>query len=174
MQAKRYQIRASVPASEDVLAQINELRIRNEKLENEKKLLQEQFAPKFENLAPLDAKFDMQYSYWNGTQKARLTTSVTMSWRELFLAVAPHLNLAQAPSLLGDHLEKYLKAANLVRGRDPAINPISASQVLIQLIAYGLIKRFRAKNTKGGMGEWIQITEPGTRLMLEDMVIKAK
>jgi hypothetical protein len=166
-------VRASVAASEDVLAQINELRIRHEKLEKENKLLKEQFTPKFDDLAPLDAKYDVQYSYWNSDQRARLATSVTMSWREIFLAVAPHLNLARAPTLFADLLEKHLKAANLVRGREPSVNPISANQIMIQLTAHGLIRRFRAKNTKGAMGEWIQITDVGARLMLEDMVIKA-
>lgn len=52
------------------------------------------------------------------------------------------------------------------------MSEICANQIRIQLVAYGLIREFRGQTTAGGLGEWVQITEAGKTLMIEEMVIK--
>jgi len=165
-------VRASVQASEDVLAQINQLRIKNEELGLEVDRLTKQLAPQFENIAPLDSNYLVRYSYWDSRESHRETTSVSLSWREIFVGVAPHLTLPKSPTMLKEFLERYLRAANLVYGRDPSINQVSADQIRIQLAGYRLIQEIRGENTKGGLGEWIQVTDLGERVMREAMIVR--
>jgi hypothetical protein len=166
-------IRASVQANEDVLSQINELRIKNEQLAKENTHLKRQLVPQIDDIASLETPYLVKYTYTD-RNGSRQTSSVTMSWREIFLAIAPKLSLPQSPSMLARWLETYLKASARVVGRSPDINSISADQIRIQLVAYGLISDIRGKNTAGGLGEWVQITEAGNRLMMEEMVIRTK
>jgi hypothetical protein len=165
-------VRASVQASEDVLAQINELRIRNDDLENENEKLRKQLSPQIENLVPLDSEYNIKYTYYS-RHSTRESSSVTLKWREIFVAIAPNLSLPQAPVQLANYLEAYLRAANLSKGRSPDINPICANQIRVQLEAFGLIEGVQGKNVKGGLGEWVQITELGRRVMLEAMVLRS-
>jgi Domain of unknown function (DUF4062) len=166
-------IRASVQANEDVLAQINELRIKNEQLTEEAERLRGQLVPHIDNITPLETPYLIKYTYYdrNGLRQA---SSVTLNWREIFLGIAPQLALPQHSAQLANHLETHLKASGrTTMGRDITINPICQNQIRVQLVAYGLIQELRGKSTAGTLGEWVQITEAGNRLMTEEMVIRA-
>jgi hypothetical protein len=164
-------VRASVQANEDVLAQINELRLRNEALEHEQARLLAQLKPRFDNIASLDETYLLKYKYTDrfGLQNS----SVSISWREIFLGAAPKLSVTQTPVELISKFQSYLTASGRVRGRLPSTNSVCANQIVIQLVALGLIKRFTGRSTKGTMGEWVQITEVGSRLMMEELVVKS-
>lgn len=164
-------VRGSVQAKEDVLAQINELRLRNEALESMNERLRAQLEPKLENLASLEASYLIKYSYFDARHGHRVESSVSLPWRKIFIGMAPKLAVAQTPTAAISHLQKYLDASGSTKGRTPHINSICADQIVVQLAAYGLISRFTAKSTAGAMRDWIQITEAGNRLMMEEMVV---
>ncbi|MFK4657160.1 DUF4062 domain-containing protein [Bradyrhizobium japonicum] len=165
-------VRASVQANEDVLAQINELRVKNEHLAAENELLKAQLVPQIDNIASLDTPYLIKYTY-SDRPGSRVATSLTMTWREIFLAVAPQLSLPQSPHMLAVYLQTHLKESGRTRGRIPELNAIYTTQIRVQLVAYGLIKEFRGQTIGGGFGEWVQITPAGNRFMIEEMVIRA-
>lgn len=165
-------VRATVQANEDVLAQINELRIRNEQLVTENERLKGQLVPQIDNIASLDTPYLIKYTYAD-RPGSRLASSLTMTWREIFLAVAPKLSLPQSPSMLSALLEAYLNASGRSRGRRPDLNSLCANQIRVQLVAYGLINEFRGQSAAGTLGEWVQITQAGRSLMMEEMVIRS-
>jgi hypothetical protein len=144
-------VRASVQANEDVLAQINGLRIANEQLTKETEELKSQLVPQIHNLAPLETPYLTKYTYIDRTGKH--ASSISLSWREIFLAIAPQLALPQHPAQLARHLETYFKASGRTAGRDTTINQICQNQIRVQLVAYGLIEEIRGKSTAGTFGE---------------------
>lgn len=166
-------VRASVQASEDVLAQINELRLRNEALQKENERLASQLIPSLDNIAPLHATYLIRYSYFDERLKKRTTSSLTLPWLKIFLGIAPKLGVAQTPAKMISRLQTYLHASGSTRGRTPSINSVCADQIVVQLVAHGLIERFTAKSTAGSLLEWVRITEAGNRLMMENLVITA-
>jgi hypothetical protein len=164
-------VRATAQANEDVLAQINTLRIKNEELETENERLRMELSPKISDIASLDSEYLIRYSYFNRSGNKE-NTSVTLTWRQIFAAVAPKLALPKNPYFLTQVLETYLKDAKLVMGRSPDINSVSASQIRIQLVAYGLIREIQGQSTNGTLGEWVQITDQGKRVMLEELIVR--
>lgn len=166
-------IRASAAASEEVLSQINDLRIKNELLQQENNTLRNQLSPAVGDMAPLDSQYDLKFTYRSGYNQT-VNSSIKMTWREIFVGVAPKLSVPQAPEYLAAFLQRYLKESGRSSHVGIKLNSVTADQIRIQLGAYGLIKEIRGKNTNGGLGEWLQITELGDRVMKEAMVVKAK
>lgn len=50
---------------------------------------------------------------------------------------------------------------------------MNAEQILVQLNAQGLIRRYHAKSTAGILAEWVQRTELGDQVMTEAIVVKS-
>ena len=167
-------IRANTAASEDLLNQINELRIQKDELENAYAKLRSEMTPMVNDVASLDSNFVVHYSYnryYQGSS-SKIASQVTMTWRTIFIAVGPELIRAQNPSVISKHLQNYMAEKDLAETAHPSIQTATENQIKIQLSALGLIKNFQAKNTGGGISEWIQLTELGKRVLYESMVIK--
>jgi hypothetical protein len=167
-------IRANAAASEDLLNQINDLRIRNDELEDTNAKLRREMAPKINDIASLDTGHPVYYTYterFHGTSIEK-KSYVTMTWRAIFVALGPELIRAHIPSVISKHLQKYIVEKGLVNVRHPKLLSVAENQIKVQLSAHGLIKNFQAQNTAGAMQEWIQMTELGKRVLYETMVIK--
>jgi Domain of unknown function (DUF4062) len=167
-------IRANAAASEDLLNQINDLRIRNDELEDTNAKLKSEMTPKINDIASLDTGYPVYYTYtsrYRGTAEEK-KSYVTITWRAIFIALGPELIRAQGPSVISKHLEKYIVEKGLVDTKYPKLLSMTENQIKVQLSAHGLIKNFQAQNTAGAMQEWIQITDLGKRVLYETMVIK--
>jgi hypothetical protein len=167
-------IRANAAASEDILSQINDLRIQNEELKATNNRLKDELTPKFTDLASLDSNFlvHYQYSQFVNRETKHYKSSLTMTWRTIFTAIGPQLVRAHAPSVISKYLDTYIVEKNLVKDRFPHILDATENQIKIQLTAHGLIKNYQAKNTAGAMAEWVQLTSLGTRTLYETMAIR--
>jgi hypothetical protein len=95
-------IRANAAASEDILNQINELRIRNDELQEANERLKDELTPKLNNLASLDSAFLVHYNYSRrvGNTSQTEKSSVSMTWRTIFTAVGPQLVRPHIPSAI--------------------------------------------------------------------------
>lgn len=162
-------IRASAAASEDLLGQINALRIRNDELESRLSHLQSQLSPAIDDIAPLDSKYEIRYTYTlNGTTR---NGSVNLTWRQIFVAVGPELVQAHSPAKISTAIQRYARENDFV-SRYVKLLDSDEHQIKVQLAAYGLIDNYVAPNTSGGHVEWVKMTEMGKRVLLETMVVK--
>jgi hypothetical protein len=165
-------IRGNAAASEDLLSQINDLRIRNDDLERHLATLQLQLTPAIENIAPLDSEYEIRFRY-TGAHNTKRSGSVKMTWRQIFVAVGPELVQAHSPTTISTAVQRYARenqfVSHFIRLLDSDEN-----QIKIQLSAYGLIDNFVATNTAGGHVEWVKLSDMGKRVLLETMVVKDK
>jgi len=169
-------VRANTVASEDILAQINELRIRNDELEASNARLQSELTPKIKNLASLDSKFLIHFKYTEDIGRATQRpgeSSFSMTWRAIFKAIGPELAHPRSPKMISTLLDKFISEKKLVKYRFPQILHATENQIKIQLCALGLIKNFQGRRAAGGLAEWIQLTEYGNRTLFESMAIRA-
>jgi hypothetical protein len=164
-------VRASAVASDEILAQLNELRLENDLLSKEIKNLQALNAPDIEGLAPLDQLYKIEYTYFGGNPARRRPGDVSLSWRMIFFAVAPHIPIPRASQLFSQYVKQYLKDAGFI-SYDISINSISENQMRVHLSALGLIRLFTALSTEETKMEWIEITPRGTRLWVESQVVR--
>lgn len=169
-------VRANRVASEDLLEQINELRIRNDQLQSAYDHLKDELTPKISDVAPLDSSFLVHYSYRQrvGHETKTYKSSVTMTWRTIFTAIGPELIKARPPGTISTSLDKFITEKTLVRDRFTHILDATENQIKIQLSALGLIKNFQGQNISGAMSEWVQLTDLGTRTLYETMTIREK
>lgn len=169
-------IRANTAASEDILSQINELRIRNDELQEINQRLTDELTPKISNLASIDSSFLVHYNYSRriGNTSTTEKSSVNMTWRTIFTAVGPELVRPHIPSVISKYLDKFIREKGLVKDRFPHILDATENQIKIQLSALGLIKNYQARTTTGALAEWIQLTDLGSRTLYETMAIREK
>jgi hypothetical protein len=104
-------IRANAAASEDILTQINDLRIRNEDIEAANARLREELKPKISDLAPLDSTLTVDYTFsrYTGGHTVKRQGTVDITWRTIFTAIAPELIQPHAPSIISSSLLKNLE-----------------------------------------------------------------
>jgi len=140
-------IRANTAASEDLLSQINELRIRNDQLEDTNAKLKSEMVPKIPDAASLDSGFPVYYTYtqrFHGSSTEK-KSYVTMTWRTIFVAIGPELIRAHAPSVISKHLQKFIVEKGLVDASFPKLLSITENQIKVQFSALGLITNFQAQ-----------------------------
>jgi hypothetical protein len=97
-------VRADQLASAQVLSELNEVRKRNEELENRQKVVQ----PILENLAALDDKFIVHGTFWAAQSTRNWQFSET--WGALFASVAPDLLSPATDSFVEDRFNTVSKA----------------------------------------------------------------
>jgi hypothetical protein len=101
-------MRADVAASEDLLAQINQLRLENDELRSKA-------TPEFEGveqLADLESKIAIRYSFkeWNSrlSDFQTLYDVVSIDWKTLFVLAAPQFTEPRAGGIIHNRLFKVL------------------------------------------------------------------
>jgi hypothetical protein len=168
-------MRADVAASEDLLAQINQLRQENDALRSKA-------APEFEGkdqLADIQSNFTIRYSHsvWNSHRKEfqTLYDAVIIEWKALFLLVAPQFI---SPISGGIHSKPLIK----VLMENGFIPPLRSSVELFQtdmntvdaqFHAYDLLSSEMAGAVGGGIRRFTELTPFGRRRQLEWATIKA-
>ncbi len=163
-------MRGNAAASEDLLAQINRLRLENDDLRSK---MVAPFEGK-DSLADLKSTFLIHYTYkeWNSrlSEFKELRATVTVSWETLFLLlyrqfVTPRKDIVS--SLLCSALqEKKLIPATR---EEPRIFTTDLQTIQAQLHAYGFIAPEVGGESKDGN---LQVTSLGERRYLELATIK--
>ncbi len=170
-------VRAKNLASEDILAEINELRKENAKLQDALKAALTHQRPAIDGIADIDSKYTVHGIYKTqkpGYSPASYDFTYTCSWREMFALIAPYLtehpNDTSVRSIISDNLKRL--ATGSTAGYSSRIDDQQFKTITLQLTAYGLIETKYLKTTQGGMALFWSLTPKGQRLMMETRVVR--
>lgn len=164
-------MRASAAASEDLLAQINRLRVENDELRSK-------IIPPFEGLdqlADIEASFTVHYRYeeYDRTSNIVRTPTATLSidWKRLFILLAPQFSKPRA-AILESTLETALKEKSFIPKARERISfyETDIRTIEAQLLAYGFISR----EVGGNASRFLQLTPVGQKRYLEWVTIKSE
>jgi len=166
-------IRANQATTVETLSELNEVRKENERLKNELRKLRVSIEPDLTNLASLDETiaFTIHYTYQKSQQYSSMKRTVhekwseSISWRDLFRLLSPHLLKPPADStakkILGDSLSVYFtKPVGTLE--DEVFQTIK-----IHLSALKLVEIEYSSTVGGGMGLFWNLTRTGKALMME-------
>lgn len=162
-------MRASAAASEDLLAQINQLRLENDELRS-------RTAVPFEGdeaLADPTSSFRIHYRYkeWDRHEWSASQGTATVDWKTLFVLLAPQFTTPRK-NIVGSIFGTALKEKKLIPSArlDLEIFSTDLETIQAQLHAYGFISRETDHPQKEGR---FQLTSLGQRRYLEWATIKA-
>lgn len=171
--------RGSIEDSVELLSQINELRKEKESIEKEYRELKEKYdelTSQREDIACGSEKYTIQgIKSIRKSEEFKVTRytecrNIILTWDEIFSAIAPYLT---APIDFQKFRDNLTKAINSAKNTDISfINENCAQTVKVQLSALGLIKCYQKKLINGGLAEAIEITEKGSRYLIELKTIK--
>ncbi len=164
-------VRADRVPSEDLLAELNEVRKQNESLAKELASRQVSAQPVLEGLAGLDDTFELHGTYRYEGQTRRWKAKMT--WRAIFAAIGPYLVQYPAASTVKDVLEKAAFLLSNSSGYSSTLDDQDFQTVSVQLKALGLVQISYTKNVAGGMGLYWSATRAGDQLTLQLRTVRS-
>jgi hypothetical protein len=170
-------IRGNVAASEELLAQINNLRNLVDQLRSENESLRERTKAGLAGIAGLFETFRIRYSYkWEDRLNRYLdgTDVVVLTWSEIFAACGPSLFQPTSPKIIAAAIVTYLRENKGIDQRRLSLQIFDSdeNQIKIQLLALGLIKIEAAEATGGGVQEFASLTPRGHQQLLELLAVR--
>jgi Domain of unknown function (DUF4062) len=171
-------IRGDAAASEDLLSQINALRIQLDKLKDENATLQAQSQPQLDGIARLSDTFDVRY-YWEAFRSTgpnqKGSNTLTLTWAEIFVAIGPALVRPTSPGIISVKLIHYMQENYGISFYKITIFQGDEDRIKIHLAALGLIDVYAASEASGGgVAEFLSLTPFGRRQLLELMAVKGR
>lgn len=167
-------VRANQVSNEELLTELNQLRKENQKiLKGKSKIIIQPQTIEVEDLASLDTMFEIRgkckISDQKDTEKA---WSMQLSWKELFISIAPFLSKYSIDYEIENILLEDIKKRKKILGESPKIDAQIFQTIRIQLQAYGLVKTspYVRKGFRNSL-EW-SLTEKGEKFMIESRVVK--
>jgi hypothetical protein len=170
-------MRADAAASEDLLAQINKLRVENEDLRSKTVLEIEDSDP--ENLADVDSTFVIRYAYDAYSARASsiqtLYASVVLSWKAIFVLVAPQFRKPRSGGIHGAKVRELMCENRLIPPERGAAQlfQVDLNTIEIQLRAYGFISSEIVSGMVSGAEQYTQLTSLGRRRQLQWSTVNA-
>lgn len=171
--------RGNIEDSVELLSQISGLHKEKESIEkeyNELKKKYDELTRQREDIACGSERYIIQgKKFISKSEEFKLTRyiekrQITLTWDEIFSAIAPYLT---APLDFNGYETKLTKAINSAYNADISyINDDCAQTIKIQLFALGLIKCYQKKLISGELVEAIEITEKGSRYLVELKTVK--
>lgn len=165
-------VRANRIASEDLLAEINDLRKENARLQT---ALAEFTGPPdvdIPDLAGLDETIEFHGVYWNKSYRRNQSWSVKVSWREVFGYIAPYLDSYPLDSSVKGTLSSALFKKSDADGINQELDDQEFRTVAVQLKALGLVSVNYSETVGRGMGLFWSLTTAGKRLMIEIRTVR--
>lgn len=172
--------RGNIEDSVELLSQINNLRKEKEKIEREYEELKSKYdslAIQREDIASGRDKYtvrgikrEYRKDAYGTSQSCREERSITLTWDEIFSAVAPYLTAPTNFDGFAEHIVDSLKSA--YDADFTYLNEDCAQTIKVQFTALGLVKCYQAKLAKGGLAEAIEITDKGSRYLMELKTVK--
>jgi hypothetical protein len=165
-------IRANKAASEDLLAEINELRKQNTQLLAEVG----ESTPALENLAGLKDSMSLSGTYRSRTLPGTWPWTATLTWGEIFGAVSPYMVRLPSDEFVKSVVEStaFARSGHSGNGESVTLNDQEFRTIAVQLQALGLVKLQYSQTVTGGMGLFWSLTSSGKRTMIELRTVKAK
>ncbi|MGE0156972.1 MAG: DUF4062 domain-containing protein [Geobacter sp.] len=165
-------IRADRVASEDLLAEINQVRKQNIELNQTIAKLGSSPTHEITNLAGLDETIMLSGSHYYD-HRSGYSWTAQIKWKQIFSAISPYLIQHPSASTVKDVLAKAaFKAANK-HGTSPTLDDQIFQTVSVQMRALGLVNIQYLKTVAGGMDLFWSATPAGERLTLELRTIKS-
>jgi len=163
-------VRANKVASEELLAEINDLRKKYAELQ----AAAGEFNPVIEDLAGLEDKIELRGTFWDNYMRRHSAWSASFSWREVFGYISPYL--VRFPD--DEHVKSILLSATFPRSgesgdaQNPKLDDQLFRTIAVQLQALGLVKVQYSESTTGVMNLFWSLTPSGERLMMELRTVK--
>ncbi|WP_428247505.1 DUF4062 domain-containing protein [Ferrovibrio sp.] len=167
-------IRGNAVASEDLLGQLNALRDQKDALTNEVMQLRSLAHPRLDGLAGIDDKFTITCN-WTYTYHGNLrqkSEQVTMTWREIFIGACSQLVSPKTPEIVKISLQKYIAETHDYISDYAKITDAQFSQIKFHLMALGLTKLSSRQTVKGGLHEFMALTNAGTLRLQESLAVR--
>lgn len=165
-------IRGDSAANDQVLESANRALQENAKLHAELDKLKSVPVLKFEDLASLDDKLTVRYTYFysgrNGSSYP--TNSVDLTWRQLFIALASKLSTSKTESVITEAVT--IAMVELAQPKPSTVNATDVATIKVQFVALGLINSRVSKTTEGKNAEFLSLTEEGRSVFFADKVVK--
>lgn len=165
-------VRGDTASTTAMLSEVNELRKENEQLRATIAEMKAAEPPEYLDLAGLNERFKVRYSWTYSTQYGVRTSDqqAEWAWADIFGAIAP--GLAEHPS---DAAANKLVANAIYRKEKDSASPPSSIRIhpddfetiRVQLEAQGPISTNYTKTTSGGMALFWRITPKGKTQMLK-------
>ena len=152
-------VRGDTAASGEILAEINDLRKENQRLEAA--LAAAQPPIDVENLAGLADKFTIHYSYKPSYNTEKRKGSIELTWEEIFKIVGPAFRTISNTTGVSNSLKQYLREVLNREHYSTDISMTDKEQILTQFELMGLMqgKAYNLKN--GGQGVFQVLTARG-------------
>lgn len=172
-------VRANRVSDESLLLELNEVRKENARLTQVLAEIQTSSqVSEIKDLAGLDEKVTLNghCSYYRQSERGTRSWSVDISWRDLFLILAPYLiNFPTDDSVkqfLCNQLFRLSKAKDSTGITGKSLDEQDFYTVRIQLTAQGLVNVKYTKTTTGGMAVFWSSTPQGNNLMYQMRTVK--
>jgi Domain of unknown function (DUF4062) len=167
-------VRASAPASEDILGEVNELRKANDALTRQVSAMAAAATPAIEDVAGLDDSFTLtgEFTTYSSSGSGRRSWSADATWRDVFAAIGPYLYEYPNDTQVKNVLEKAMFKRSGKGGYSPSLDDQVFKTVAVQLRTLGLIKTEYLKATTGGMALFWSLTPTGEAEMLRARVVR--
>lgn len=166
-------IRGNAAANEDVLLRSNDALEENARLRAELSMLKAVRPRKFDNLADLNDKITIKYTYRYSSPRGTIypAAEATFTWKELFISLASELTTSKTDSVILIAFRHAAVEAN-VSPKPHDINDLDAARIKVQFVALGLITATVSKTTQGGAAEFLALTETGRNTFIENMIVR--
>ncbi|MDR6135738.1 hypothetical protein QE361_002733 [Sphingomonas sp. SORGH_AS802] len=167
-------VRGGTAASEDLLAQINQLRDRNDALLAENRDLMKPAINNIDNLAPMDAPFEIKFIVRRLSQEGfeQLPYTLRMTWNEIFCVVGAAINAPQRAQIIADSLVAYFTQKHRV-SNTTFIENESVSVIERHLMALGLIRLSTQEGKAPGLFiPIISLTDGGSQKLTELLAVR--
>jgi hypothetical protein len=164
-------IRGNTAASEELLAQINNLHNMVDELRTENEELKERTKPRLEGIAGLNEVFTIRYRY-------RLTTGtyqdsgIVLTWAEIFAACGPMFFRPCSPGLIGHAIVRYIKENRQIKLEAMELFKSDENRIKLQLMSLGLIEIAAGEATGGEVEEFASLTPRGRQQLLELLAVR--
>ncbi len=167
-------IRGNAAASEDLLNQLNSLRNQNDILTKEVINLRSLTQPRLDGLANLEDKFaitcNWTYSYHGRTIPH--SEQVIVTWRFIFIGACAELISPKTPEIVKFNLQKHIAETHSKISEYAKIPDSEFNQIKFHLAALGLVQLYSANTVKGGVHEFMGLTDTGMQRLKECLAVK--
>jgi hypothetical protein len=167
-------IRGDSAANHIVLEQSNKALQENAELRAEIGKLRKIVSPQFEDIADLESQFEFRYQsrYQDSRGSTHYTSRVaSLSWKQIFLGVAGQLDQARTDQIIFYGIKESMKEAGI--GYTPAnLDESDKIRIKVQLVALGLLRTDVSQTTKGGIAEFLTLTDTGRVAFMDGMIIR--
>lgn len=156
-----------------LLNEINELRKYNSELEKKIAEYKKQLTPNISDLANMNEEFELHFQYVENNSHHLWNSKINITWNQIFSYIAPKLISPKSAGLLKYEIDAPLinKLASK-KYEKVYIEDDDFQTIKIQFMTQGLLNAYPANNTKGGVTEFIQITQKGKSYMQQIKTVK--